>query len=204
MASTPARRKSVATPKRRDREVLEAAARVFHERSYATASVQEVADELGILKASLYHYIDSKEELLFRLLDEVHEEVQEILDEVKAVPDLDPIERLTLYTRRQVEYNAHNLAKISVYYHDVDRLGDARRAEIFARRKVHERFVVGLIRQAQAEGLAQPSSDPRVLANLVFATIIWLYRWYRPDGRLSPENLGAMCAGFVQRGIAAS
>ena len=69
---------------RRDQEVLSAAARVFHARGYADASVQHVADELGILKGSLYHYISSKEELLYRLLDETHEEVSRILDEVAA------------------------------------------------------------------------------------------------------------------------
>src|SRR5690242_13433489 len=46
--------------KKRDREVLDTAARVFYERGYSDASVQDVADELGILKGSLYHYIKTK------------------------------------------------------------------------------------------------------------------------------------------------
>ncbi len=52
------------------------------ERGYADASVQDIADELGILKGSLYHYIDTKEDLLFRLLSETHDDVHGILDEV--------------------------------------------------------------------------------------------------------------------------
>src|SRR4051812_27611291 len=86
-------------PRRRDQEVLDAAAKVFHTRGYADASVQDIADELGILKGSLYHYIDSKEDLLFRLLDETHDDVQKNLDEVAALPDLTPLERLREYTR---------------------------------------------------------------------------------------------------------
>jgi TetR/AcrR family transcriptional regulator, cholesterol catabolism regulator len=46
--------------KRRDQEVIDAAAKVFYERGFADASVQDVADELGILKGSLYHYIETK------------------------------------------------------------------------------------------------------------------------------------------------
>jgi AcrR family transcriptional regulator len=46
-----------------------------HERGYSAATVQVIADELGILKGSLYHYIDTKEDSLYRLLDEVHTEV---------------------------------------------------------------------------------------------------------------------------------
>ena len=87
---------------RRDQEVLSAAARVFYARGYADASVQHVADELGILKGSLYHYISSKEELLYRLLDETHGDASRILAQVEAEQGLAPLARLRLYVRRQV------------------------------------------------------------------------------------------------------
>src|ERR1700710_1395396 len=90
--------------KKRDDEVLDAAARVFARRGYADASVQDVADELGILKGSLYHYIRAKEDLLFWLLEAVHADVQAILDEVAAEEGLDAPERISLYVQRQVAY----------------------------------------------------------------------------------------------------
>src|SRR3954468_13338665 len=82
--------------KRRDEEVLDAAARVFARRGYSDASVQDVADELGILKGSLYHYIRAKEDLLFWLLEAVHGDVQAILDEVAAEDGLGSLERIAL------------------------------------------------------------------------------------------------------------
>src|SRR6201990_2507776 len=113
------------TAKRRDDEVLDAAARVFARRGYADASVQHVADELGILKGSLYHYIKTKEDLLFRLLAETHDDVDAILKDVEAVEGLSALDRLHLYVRRQVEYNIDALERVSVYYQDVDRLSEA-------------------------------------------------------------------------------
>src|SRR3954468_14169102 len=101
-------------PKKRDREVLDAAARVFYERGYANASVQDVADELGILKGSLYHYIETKEDLLSRLPAETPDDAPRILDDVGAATELDPIDRLRLYVRRQVEFNMDNLVRVSV------------------------------------------------------------------------------------------
>src|ERR1700679_3195574 len=85
-----------ATPKgrRRDREVLRAATTVFYERGYASATVQDVADALGMLKGSLYYYIDSKEDLLYRLLLEIHDGVDEVLAEVEAAEGLSGIEKL--------------------------------------------------------------------------------------------------------------
>lgn len=187
-------------PKRRDREVIAAAAKVFYARGYADASVQDIADELGILKGSLYHYIDTKEDLLFRLLSETHDDVQRILEEVAAVDDLGPLERLTLYVRRQVEYNVENLVKVSVYYHDVERLSDTRRADIHARRHEHERWVVDLIAEAQRDGLADSSVDATIVSKCIFATIIWPYQWFRP-GRDRRVEVAEACSQFVLRGV---
>ena len=64
-----------------------------------------MADALGILKGSIYYYIESKEDLLFRLLMEVHAEVDEILEEIAARDGLDPLERLEAYVRAQTSYN---------------------------------------------------------------------------------------------------
>src|SRR4051812_8278833 len=181
-------------PRRRDDEVLAAAARVFFAHGYAEASVQDVAEELGILKGSLYHYISTKEDLLFRLLAGTHADVSRILDEVSALEGLAPLARLRLYVRRQVEFNLDNLERVAVYYHDFDQLGEERRREILGRRRLHEQFVAGLIDEGQHAG------DAHVLARCVFATIIWTYKWYRP-GRDDPDDVAETCADFVINGL---
>jgi len=160
-----------------------------------------VADELGILKGSLYHYIKMKEDLLFWLLEAVHRDVELILEEVAQAEGLAPLERLALYVRRQVLYNLDNLERISIYYHDVEALSEERLATILARRRTHERFITGLIKEAQAQGAADASADPRILANCVFATIIWTYRWYNPNGRMSRQAVADHCARFTVRGV---
>jgi TetR/AcrR family transcriptional regulator, cholesterol catabolism regulator len=187
--------------KRRDREVVDAAAKVFYERGYADASVQDVADELGILKGSLYHYIDTKEDLLYRLLDELHDEVEAITDEVAAVEGLKPLERVALYVRRQVLFNAENLPRIAVYYNDYERLSPDRRAAILGRRKLHESFVIDLIEQAQRAGDANPALDAKLLSNFIHGAVIWTYKWYRPYGKVSREKMADTCADFVLRGV---
>lgn len=187
--------------KRRDQEVIDVAAKVFYERGFADASVQDVADELGILKGSLYHYIDTKEDLLFRILEELHDDVQEILEEVVAAEGLKPLERLELYVRKQVLFNLENLPRIAVYYNDYDRLSEARRAQIVARRKVHEHYLTDVIEQAQGTGDANPDLNARLLSNFIHGAFIWTYRWYRPGGRVSREKVADTCAQFVLRGV---
>lgn len=187
--------------RRRDQEVLDAAVKVFHERSYAAATVQDVADELGILKGSLYHYIDTKEDLLFRLCEAVHRDVEAILEEVRAIEGLSALERLRTFVRRQVEYNLDHLPEISVYYHDGDRLEGERKAEVVAMRRANTAFVSGLIKEAQEAGDADPSIDARLQANCLFATVIWTYRWYRPGGRDSRQKIADACAAYAIGGL---
>src|ERR1700742_4390413 len=144
--------------RRRDKEVLDVAAQLFFERGYADASVQDVAEALGMLKGSLYYYIDTKEDLLFRLLDGVNDDFEAILEEWAGETALSPLERLSGYVRACVEYNTANLARMSVYYHEMDRLSPERRTLTVARRRPHMAFVVDMIEQAQRAGDADPSA----------------------------------------------
>jgi AcrR family transcriptional regulator len=184
---------------RRDEEVLSAAARVFHARGYAGTSVQDVADELGILKGSLYHYISSKEELLYRLLDGTHADVNRILDDVSAL-EAPPLERLREYVRAQVAFCLANIERVAVYHHDLERLGEERLRDIVARRRVHERFVVGLLAEAQAAGDVAAGEEPTLLSRCVFGTMIWTYNWFRA-GRDDPETVAVGCADFAILGV---
>jgi TetR/AcrR family transcriptional regulator, cholesterol catabolism regulator len=187
--------------KRRDAEVVDAAATIFYERGYASATVQDVADALGMLKGSLYYYIDSKEDLLYRMMTEIHDGVDEGFESVLAVEGLSAAERLELYVRTEVAFNARNLKKVSVYYHEIDQLSAPRHKEIVGRRRAHEDQMTALIRQAQADGDADPNLDAKLLSNCLFATIIWMYRWYRPGRQVSVEDVADVCAHFVRYGL---
>ena len=187
--------------RKRDEEVVAAAAKVFYERGYSAATVQDIADELGILKGSLYHYIKTKEDLLFRIFEEVHKEVEAILEDVLAVEGLNPLERIELYVRRIVVHNLNDLIRISIYYHELDRLSEERRRAVVAWRKRHDRFMRDLIREAQEAGLADASVDAGMLANCVFATVIWPYRWFHAGSKDSPESIADTCTAFVSRGV---
>jgi AcrR family transcriptional regulator len=207
--ATPTRRSPRKSPKsqrakERDAEVLRAAVRVFYERGYSDATVQDVADELGILKGSLYHYIKTKEDLLFWIFEDIHAEVGQILEEVRAAEGLSPLERLELYVGRNLEFNIDNLDRISIYYHDMDRLSADRLQQVVAARREHDRFVADLIKSAQDQGLSDPTVDPKLAANCVFATIIWTYRWYRPGSGASRKAVVQTCQSYALQGVGAA
>lgn len=186
--------------KKREQEIIDAAATIFHRQGYADASVQEVADAVGILKGSLYYYIDSKEDLLFRMMVEVHEGARGIVADIEAL-DASPLEKLSAYIKRHIEYNTHNLSKIAIYYHDFELLTPARRGQIVKQRALYEQFVVGLLREAQKAGEIDRKLDATLVANAIFGTANWIYTWYKPDGRKTPEHLGELYAELLIKGL---
>jgi len=195
------RESRAASPKKREQEIIDAAAEIFHRQGYSDTSVQNVADAVGILKGSLYYYIDSKDDLLYRVLLEVHDAAHTILEEVAALDELSPLEKLDAYVRRHVEYNTRNLTKIAVYYHDYKLLTPERRAEIRRQRKLYEDFVEGLIEEAQRRGEVAADLEPSVLAYCLFGALNSVYTWYRPGGKVSASELADTLARFVLAGV---
>lgn len=189
-------------PKRqRKAEVLKTAVQMFNDRGYASTSVGDIAEALGILKGSLYYYIDSKEDLLFEIVDEVHQDVRRTFGEALEREDLKPLERLSLFIRKQTEYNARNVTRIAVYYRDLDQLGEDRLANIKSRQAQHYRALVSLISEIVDDGEIPPTVDPALAARGVLGTMIWIYTWYRPGSKVKPETLAEFNVAFVLGGL---
>jgi len=184
----------------RQEQVLDAAVEIFYQRGFSDTSVEDIASAAGLLKGSLYYYIDSKQDLLYRIVEEVHAAVQGIFDATTSDKSVAPLDRLSRYVREQVEYNAGNVKRISVYYHDYERLDGDLLAEVRALRRQHERALVALLEEAKAAGSIDASLDTKLAASCVFAVIIWPYTWYR-RGNTTPAQLGSFCADFILGGV---
>jgi AcrR family transcriptional regulator len=186
-----------------DREelILEAAVEVFHDKGFSDASVDDVANAVGILKGSLYYYIDSKEDLLERVLDAVHREVEELIAEKLEHADGKPLDKIAAYIRAQVEYNVRNLKRVRVYYKDYERLTPERLASVREKRRGNEQVMIATIEAAKEAGELDAGLDERLAAKSVFALIIWMHTWYRRGGGVSGAELGDFCANFALDGL---
>ena len=107
-------------PRRRQSEILEAAAVVFREKGYESTSIQDIADAVGILKGSLYYYIDSKEELLYEILRKTHDDALRNVERTQAFEGT-ALEKVREFVASHVRFNAENLVKMGVFFHDFPR-----------------------------------------------------------------------------------
>ena len=187
--------------KRRDQEVIDAATKVFYERGFAAASVQDVADELGILKGASTTTSRPRRICSSGCSRNWMTRCRHSSRRSRRLKDLGPLQRLELYVRKQVLFNLENLPRVTVYYNDYERLSPDRRAQIVARRRVHERYVTEVIEEAQRAGEANPELDARLLSNFIHGAFIWTYRWYHPGGKVSREKIADTCAEFALRGV---
>jgi TetR/AcrR family transcriptional regulator, cholesterol catabolism regulator len=193
-ASTTARRTRNAF--RRQQEVIAAAARLFQEKGYEATSIQDIADELGILKGSLYYYIDTKEDLLFAIIQEVHETALEGLEASRKV-DGNALVKIRAFVFNQVMHIATHVERAGVFFQDFRSLSPDRRALIIEERDVYERFLRDLIEQGQREGVICPDIDPKFAALAILGTFNWMYQWYRPSGERTPDEIATIFADFL-------
>ena len=145
------------SPRRRQLEVLEAAARVFAAKGYEATSIQDIADEVGILKGSLYYYIRSKEDLLFDILEDVHEQALAALAPVAGM-DGDALQRIRAFVSAHLAFVADQRTKLAVL-RDVHVLADEQRGALTAAQERYAALLRGLLRDGQAERTVCPELD---------------------------------------------
>jgi len=185
---------------KRRREILDAAARVFYEKGYDASSTQDIAEAVGILKGSLYYYVDSKEQILFEIIKEAHDLGLQILDEIQAAEG-DVVTRFTLLIHRHVEYFAANLVKVNVFLREFQALSLERRKDIDKLGHMYRQCVEELVREGQSEGYISDSIDPTMVGIMVVEMLNSIARWYHAGGRATADQIADQAATILLGGL---
>lgn len=170
------------TRKNRDKEVLAVAISVMSERGYSATSIQEVADRVGVLKGSLYHYFGSKEELLFRILTESHAESLEIM-EAAAELKLTPLQELCEFLSQSAFWYLKNIDRANIYFTETRHLTGDRLIETRLRGRNFERHIKNLITEAQNQGQIRSDLDARLTVRFVIGTLNNIRSWPSRSGK---------------------
>jgi AcrR family transcriptional regulator len=182
-------------------ELIKVATEVFYEKGYDGASLQDIADRLGMLKGSLYYYIRTKEDLMFEVISTVHREGLAVV-QARADSEGDPLQRLENVITGHVEHTCRNLVSTAVFLHELSVLPLERRQEALGSEHAYQGVFRELIELAQTEGLVRADVNPRLATLSVLGTTNWVYRWYHEGGEFTPEMIGRQMAEMVIRGIA--
>lgn len=188
-------------PQIKRREISRIAARVFYEKSYEGASMQDIAEAVGLTKAGLYHHIGSKDELLFEIMNFGMDILQEtVLDRVKAIAD--PRERLTRTIAGHIDLIVRARdQEITVILHENRSLRGALRKKVNARKRQYIEFLEEAITGVQKQAGGATLISPSLAAFALLGMINWLYQWYQREGPVKQVELTEAYTNFFFRGL---
>lgn len=185
-----------------DREqILDAAAQIISQKGFHAASMQDIAEAVNLQKASLYHHVSSKQEILFDLLDQaldlLTERVSEAFSQGSSIE-----EKLRHGMRVYLVSLAENADLAVVLLLEHRSLDPEYRERHIPRRDRFERLWRELLQEGFSTGIFR-ESDPALAAKALLGTMNWTITWYRPDGPLPIETISDQFAALFLDGLRA-
>lgn len=172
---------------------------MFSERGYHGASMAEIADVVGIRKASLYHHVRGKEDLLFAIHERLIDELTQQTDAALAAAAT-PSDKVRAVLRVTMRFVADNKDAVTVFLQERDAVGGQRWVELVAKRDGYEKRVSATI----ADGVAAGDFVdvlPDIAARGLLGMANWSYTWFQPGGRLTPEAVAETFAEIALHGL---
>lgn len=167
---------------RRLSDVLAHASRIFCEKGYEGASMRDLSRATGMSLAGLYHYFESKEEILYLIQKHTFTNIIESLRR-KLESASDPEERVRIFIQNHLEYALANKEAMKVLVHEDDTLKDAKGAEVASIKKEYYHICLNLLEDLRREQGLEFSGRLAVLS--LFGMINWIYTWHNP--RIDPD-----------------
>lgn len=183
--------------------VLTAAARVFREKGYAGATTREIAELIGIQKASLYHHISGKEQLLYELCIDSLQHIQKTVALVIA-QETTPLDRLRSAIRAHVTAMLEDQDKHATMLTELRALSGQRRASVIALRDGYEGMLGAIVTECQAAGVLRRDCDARLMVLALLNLLNWTIFWYRLDGPVPPIQVAELLETIYLTGVASA
>lgn len=183
--------------------ILSTSARIFAEKSYHSTSMRDISRATKVSLAGLYHYCQSKEELLFLIQDHCFGRVLKRLEErLEGVTD--PFEKLRLFIDNHLSFFAANMAEMKVLSHEAESLQGERHRRVSNRKERYAKLARKILREIQDQKASERGRPARAAAIVshsngridltvatyaLFGMMNWIYNWYDPRGKLSVNQL---------------
>ncbi|QGR87492.1 TetR family transcriptional regulator [Burkholderia multivorans] len=186
-------------------QILDLAAEKFAQTSYPSTSMSDLATASGTSKARLYHYYESKEAILFDLLDRYTKRLMLIIAEVEGTSQrrgLSEREAFAELVRAFLaEYETSHTRHVALL-NDVKYLEDAQREIVLDRQRD---IVAAFARQlARAYPDRISKENQTSVTMMVFGMINWTFTWLKPGGRLGYRDFAEQVIDMIERGLSSA
>jgi len=180
-------------------DILKAAAQIFRQKGYHAASMQDIADAVQLQKASLYHHIDSKQDILLAILDMALDLLIDDLQQVVA-SDYSPEEKIKRAMSGYIERLTEDGDLAAVLLLEYRSLEPELRAQHIQRRDRYENLWRGLIRDGVSAKVFRPV-DEDIATFALLGVQNWTITWFREDGRMTAHQLADLFCNLFLNGL---
>ena len=180
-------------------DILEAAAQVFRQKGFHGASMNDIADATSLKKASLYHHVSSKQEILLEILDRA---LQLLLDRISSITNrnIPADKKLRLMVQEYLQILVDNIDLASVLLFEHRSLERRQHARHVPNRDKFEQLWKDVI----AEGVSArlfACANPALTARALLGQLNWTITWFRADGELSIEQIADQYSDLLLNGL---
>ncbi len=180
-------------------EILAAAVQIFGQKGFHATSMQDIAEAVNLQKASLYHHVSSKQEILVDVLDQALDLFIANMQAVMQSPlPPDDMLRQAMQTYMVTILQQRDLASVLLLEHRS--LEPELHARHIPRRDRFEGLWRDLIHQGVEAG-CYIAVDPAMTARALLGVMNWVITWYSPQGNLTPEQISSQYADLFLKGL---
>jgi AcrR family transcriptional regulator len=182
--------------------ILKKAARLFAEQGYAGTTIVDLADACASSRGALYHYFESKEDILFHILDG---HVKDLLERVEqaAAGGGEPEEQCRAIITAIVLTNSDSHHEEIVLLNQIKQLNPHQQVNIKAKERKITDFVTDALIRVDKQRRLTPRTK-KVYTMMLFGIINYTYTWYDPKGPVSPQEFADIAADLFIRGFTAN
>lgn len=178
--------------------ILRIAAEQFGAKGFRGTRLDDVAAELGVTRQALYYYYSTKQAILVDLYTEFFDRLQAALDE--AEDQTAPSARFDAMLAAHIRVVAEAPELSAIFTQERNSLPpDAERA-IAERRHRHQRRMVDAYQLGIDANELRGDNGASVTVSLLVGAANWIFRWYRADRKLTPEQLAKVAVDLLAHG----
>jgi AcrR family transcriptional regulator len=180
-------------------KIQHVASRLFTEKGFENTTTRDIAEAGGISNASLYYYFDSKEDLLYRILDET---ISTGLIKIKEIEESDksPKEKLVSFIDVFIKYYTIHPERMKLLGQEHKSLTSKHNEALDRMRRDYVDILVRILEDLRKQGQTW-DIDPTICSYAFFGMVAWTYRWYNPKGKVKLVELVEIFTKILTRGI---
>jgi AcrR family transcriptional regulator len=179
--------------------LIQKATDLFYEYGYTRAPIRKITEDLELQNTIIYYYFQSKDELLFAIIDAIADELIDNLEDIVEKVD-DPLERLRQMLFNQILLIKTKKKEVKILVEDTDKLPRDLLGKILKKhRKIYDLYSYQLRRLQRAKRIKEIEFP--VINFAIFGMINWSYQWFRKNGALSLEDVAGKIIQILFHGI---